>query len=72
MLLFEIIAVALNSLKTNKLRSSLTVLGIEVYVDGLKLRIIGILDSKDKGMFGRNEGNNAFVPITRTLAVIQM
>ncbi|MDZ7763366.1 MAG: ABC transporter permease [Melioribacteraceae bacterium] len=39
----------------------------EVYVDGMKLRIIGILDSKDKGMFGRNEGNYAFVPITRTL-----
>lgn len=41
-------------------------LGKEVTVDGLKLRVIGILDSKDKGMFGRNEGSYAFVPITRT------
>lgn len=42
-------------------------LGKEITVDGMKLRVIGVLDSKDKGMFGRNDGNYAFVPITRTL-----
>ncbi len=43
-------------------------LGKEVSVDGMKLKVIGVLNNRDKGIFGRNEGNYAFVPITRTLS----
>lgn len=41
-------------------------LGEEIYVDGNRLKVIGVLDNRDKGMFGRNEGNYSFVPITFT------
>lgn len=41
-------------------------LGKEVYIDGNKLKVIGVLNNRDKGIFGRNEGNYAFVPITFT------
>lgn len=43
-------------------------IGEEVYVDGMKLKVIGVLDSKEGGIFGRNEGSYAFVPITKTLS----
>lgn len=39
-------------------------IGQEVYIDGNKLRVIGVLDNREGGIFGRNEGNYAFVPIT--------
>lgn len=41
-------------------------LGEEVYIDGNKFKVIGVLNNRDKGIFGRNEGNYAFVPITFT------
>lgn len=43
-------------------------LGKEVYVDGMRLKVIGVLDNRAGGLFGRNEGNYAFIPITRTLS----
>ena len=43
-------------------------IGGEIYVDGFKLRVIGVLDNRDQGVFGRNQGSYAFIPITFTLA----
>jgi len=43
-------------------------IGSDIYIDGFKLRVIGVLDNRAGGMFGRNEGNYSFVPISFTQA----
>lgn len=39
-------------------------IGKEVTIDGNRWKIIGVLDNEEGGIFGNNQGNYAFMPIT--------
>jgi putative ABC transport system permease protein len=44
-------------------------IGKEVKMDGNKFRVIGVMDSKAGGMFGRDQGNDNYIPITTMQAL---
>jgi putative ABC transport system permease protein len=44
-------------------------IGKEVKVDGNKFRVIGVMDSKTGSMFGRDQGNDNYIPITTMQAI---
>ena len=44
-------------------------IGKEVKIDGNKFKIIGVMDSKTGNMFGRDQGNDNYIPITTMQAI---
>lgn len=44
-------------------------IGKEVKIDGNKFRVIGVMDSKTGNMFGRDQGNDNYIPITTMQAI---
>lgn len=44
-------------------------IGKEVKVDGNKFKVIGVMDSKTGNMFGRDQGNDNYIPITTMQAI---
>lgn len=44
-------------------------LGKEIKIDGNKYKIIGVIDSKTGNMFGSDQGNDCFIPLTTAQAV---
>ncbi len=56
--------IVLGSDVAEKLFAHTEPIGQEIKVDGYKLKVIGVLESKGGGAFGRNQGNDCMIPIT--------